>query len=127
MPSICVANFRAAANVSGAPRVGSPSISPMGSNGPSVSLAGLPLGRRNRNAHDFAPDGWMSNFKPRQPTSATSIRFAPGSSLATDAAVRIFRSRVTLGDTNKAVMECDGKKLTMPHTRVNVFEIKWFF
>jgi hypothetical protein len=49
-----MASLRAKANVSGAPSTGSPSPSlPVRSAGPSVSFAGLPLGRRNRSAPTF--------------------------------------------------------------------------
>jgi hypothetical protein len=55
-----MASLRAEANVSGAPSTGSPSPSlPVRSAGPSVSFAGLPLGRRNRSAQLLWPVLWI--------------------------------------------------------------------
>jgi len=44
--------------ISGCPITASRSPSADGSNGPSVSFAGLPSGRRKRIANDLWPDGW---------------------------------------------------------------------
>src|SRR5262249_50110994 len=81
------ARRRAAARDSGPPMVGSAEVS-AGSYGPSVSFTILPPEPRKNIAHDLAPLGWITRYKPRP--SAIDRRLEPARSFAHAAAVSFF-------------------------------------